>query len=309
MLQPNELGTPRQPAEHGFKLAAHFRKALPAGSAAFARINRQVDRALRILGERQRQLQRQGNGTVKHRASHVLAMPAEVDQGGPGPIGSAPEIDAGVAEGGADLVEVVHRHWRGVEAQIGVVPLHALAQSVDDRRVAEDGVQIKGIEVAFQSVGLSRASLVHENKIPLGPNLPEGSDHGLAQVGGPCPGAADQHEQRIRLRSSAQCRIHDYIQVDPPARPAVAVLEDRDLAAERVVGALAGSAVAEHIADAPRIRSIKAVRSKAQRRGSRRRERPGAPKAPSPGQVPGSVTEVPRAFSLRRNSGQAFHPT
>jgi len=112
--------------------------------------------------------------------------------------GNAIQIHPLVSQKRADLVQIIHRDVRGVETDVGVVPLQAAAQA-RQRRVRSQGefAQRGRFGSTVQGIRLARATLIDEHDVSRALNAAEGVAHLIRQLRGALPWAPGQKDQRI----------------------------------------------------------------------------------------------------------------
>ena len=218
------------------ELGRQIRERPPAGGVRRALVEEQAEGALGVPRIVERHLHVGGDDAAQDGAAHVARIAAHVDQGGAGAVGAAVEVDALVAEGGADVVQVVHRDRRRVERGIGGEPPQALSQRRHRQHVVHVALRVvvAARQRAVEGIRAAGAALVDQHDVAVGEH--PGEDAGERLGGGDrrLAGAADQDEQRIGSGGGAQRRQHRHPEPDPAPLPGGAVLEHLERAAARL---------------------------------------------------------------------------
>lgn len=222
-----------QPGQQPVDLGPQLRKPFLARRRGAAGLQQRVQGSLGVSRKVQRQRHVGRRHSVQHHRAHVVLMPPQVDQRRAGPVGAAVKVHLLIAQPGADVVQVVHRRRRGVEAHVGVPLRPALPQPLDQPRGRNRFDQGVLLELALQAVGIAGPPLVHQNHVPAPPDALDQRrqllGHGRRTLSRP----SHQEEQGVRRRIVRKRRQHDRPQPDLTARRRLAILVDGQPAAVR----------------------------------------------------------------------------
>ena len=167
--------------------------------------------------------------------AHLVAVLAQVDEARTCAVGPAVDVDPVVAEEAADVIEIVHRDGRGVEARVGVVARQAgpQARQPDGIGLVQRGQRV-AIRSAFQAVRVARAALIDEHDVAGRLHAPERAAHVTGHPRRSLARSPGQKEQGIGPGVVAEGRQHHNLQRDRPALPRLPILEDLEAAAKSV---------------------------------------------------------------------------
>jgi hypothetical protein len=202
--------------------------------------------------ERKRQLHRRGRDAVEDHGAHPVGMAPQVLEPHARAVGTSPEVHLGVAQRTAHLVEVLHRRARHVKPRVRIQLGEAFRDHGFRQRVLEQRLQRRRlILLAIEGVGVARSPLVEEHHVARVVQAHEQRHDLGGKRHGALARAAGQHHDRIGILR-AQPRGNDrQVELDAPARLALAILPD-------LIGAAAGGGV--HARKAARLERDRGMR-------------------------------------------------
>ena len=188
-----------------------------------------LDGALGARGVVERVDERDRRDAADDGAAHAVAVAADVLQRRPAAVGAAGDVDALIAQGGPEIVEIVHRRRGPVPAQVG--PLgEGVAAGDEGRGVRKDLVEValeivrRARGVAVETVGSARAALAEQDDVAVGAHPPAGEAAPGGRGGD--AGAALEDEDRVGLRCLGESSDHHDVEVERATVSAGPVLED-----------------------------------------------------------------------------------
>ncbi len=146
-----------------------------------------------------------------------VAVAAQVLQLDARAVGAAPEVHLVVAQGRADVVDILHRDGGDVLARVGVELLQALRHQVHGQRVLEERLQRRVVVlVAIQRMRGAGAALVDEDHVALVVQVREERHHLGGERHRALPRSAREDEDRVRLVGAHARRDDGDVDVDAP---------------------------------------------------------------------------------------------
>ena len=200
-----------------------------------------IERGIGVLRKTGRQDHRGGCHAVEHQGAHTAWKLARVFERGTGAIRGAPQIDARIAEGGADPVEVADRDPGRVLREVDALRAEFVAAGMQ----ARDGlVGVEGVGQRFRFVrraAIERgrgagAALVDEDHVAARVQaFEQGQDHARHRLRR-LAGAARDHEDRIVGAVGGTGWCHREMDRELACVGAVGIFRDFDLPAAHFAG-------------------------------------------------------------------------
>ena len=194
-----------------------------------------IECPLAVARHEQREPHVRRRDAVEHHAADRRLVLLQVNERRARAVRPSPEVDGSISEELTHFVDVVHGDRGRVEAGIGVEFVEAGAEALDRVHLDRPEVLLVGrVGRAVERIGGAGPTLVHEHDVAV---RLEAAEHRHAVLGEGRRAAARsafEDEERIRFRITAQRRRDDDLQVDRPTGLRRSILEDPELAAERV---------------------------------------------------------------------------
>ncbi len=207
MDEINRQGSFFQPSHQLLKFSGQVRESLPARLIRFTARKQQIHGALGIRGNFQTKCFILGHDAIQDDRAYALGVHFQIRQGGPTAVGQTIQVYFFVAQGLANIVQVLHGQRGRIQGRVSVQVGQAGAQPLFHCSPIRSFFPARFRAVrAVQGIGLTRAALVHQDDSALLADALKGASQGDETFGCRLARPTGEEEQRVGFGAATDRR-------------------------------------------------------------------------------------------------------